>query len=152
MRDRSLIRAVIGGSGFITSSLLLMLEVQERWYHPAVSDIGWWGKCERTAPVMTTGKPGLTLHQSPSGTSSAQWASLSAPRSVTPPHRVWNTSPRWQLGGAAGRFCLEVSRSAGRLRGASRSRRMTRPVLVEVQWEGNVVRALEALVLGEELR
>ncbi|RSH84033.1 hypothetical protein EHS25_005278 [Saitozyma podzolica] len=33
---------VVGGTGFITSSLLLMLEVQERWYIPAIGDIGWW--------------------------------------------------------------------------------------------------------------
>ncbi|ORY23280.1 hypothetical protein BCR39DRAFT_566903 [Naematelia encephala] len=32
---------VIGGSGFIVSSLILMVEVQKKWYIPALSDIGW---------------------------------------------------------------------------------------------------------------
>ncbi|KXS11383.1 hypothetical protein M427DRAFT_47239 [Gonapodya prolifera JEL478] len=32
---------VVGGTGFIISSLLLMLEVQKHWYIPNVSDLGW---------------------------------------------------------------------------------------------------------------
>ena len=33
--------AVVGGSGFMLSAILLMLEVQTRWWKPALSDIGW---------------------------------------------------------------------------------------------------------------
>ncbi|KAK4683500.1 hypothetical protein P7C73_g6752, partial [Tremellales sp. Uapishka_1] len=33
---------VIGGMGFIVSSLILMIEVQTKWYIPKVTDIGWW--------------------------------------------------------------------------------------------------------------
>src|SRR4051794_20899834 len=32
---------VVGGSGFMLSAILLMLEVQTRWWKPALSDIGW---------------------------------------------------------------------------------------------------------------
>ncbi|KAI0828527.1 hypothetical protein BC628DRAFT_1363072 [Trametes gibbosa] len=32
---------VLGGSGFIASSLLLMIEVQRRWWLPNLSDMGW---------------------------------------------------------------------------------------------------------------
>lgn len=32
---------VVGGSGFIVSSLILMLEVQTKWYIPKLTDIGW---------------------------------------------------------------------------------------------------------------
>ncbi|KAJ9093530.1 hypothetical protein QFC21_006364 [Naganishia friedmannii] len=32
---------VIGGTGFIISALLLMLEVQTKWWKPALGDIGW---------------------------------------------------------------------------------------------------------------
>lgn len=32
---------VIGGSGFIVSSTLIMLEVQERWYKPNLRSLGW---------------------------------------------------------------------------------------------------------------
>ncbi|OBT88140.1 hypothetical protein VE02_03519 [Pseudogymnoascus sp. 03VT05] len=33
---------VIGGSGFIVSSLLFMLETQEKWWKPAPRTLGWW--------------------------------------------------------------------------------------------------------------
>ena len=32
---------VIGGTGFIVSSGLFMMEVQERWYKPALGILGW---------------------------------------------------------------------------------------------------------------
>jgi len=32
---------VIGGSGFIISSILYMLENQKKWYQPALSQLGW---------------------------------------------------------------------------------------------------------------
>ncbi|KAF2687350.1 hypothetical protein K458DRAFT_415598 [Lentithecium fluviatile CBS 122367] len=33
---------VIGGSGFILSGALFMLETQSRWYKPAFKTLGWW--------------------------------------------------------------------------------------------------------------
>lgn len=33
---------VIGGSGFIISGTLFMLETQSRWYKPAPKTLGWW--------------------------------------------------------------------------------------------------------------
>ncbi|WWC57546.1 uncharacterized protein I303_100078 [Kwoniella dejecticola CBS 10117] len=33
---------VIGGTGFIISSLILMIEVQKKWYLPNLAEIGWW--------------------------------------------------------------------------------------------------------------
>lgn len=39
-----LISAVVGGTGFIVSSGILLLEVQKKWYKPALKDIGWHGK------------------------------------------------------------------------------------------------------------
>lgn len=33
---------VIGGSGFIVSSLLLMVEVQKRWWRPNLTSLGWY--------------------------------------------------------------------------------------------------------------
>ncbi|WVQ87588.1 hypothetical protein IAS59_001314 [Cryptococcus gattii] len=33
---------VVGGTGFIVSSLILMIEVQKHWWLPNVIDIGWW--------------------------------------------------------------------------------------------------------------
>ncbi|WWC67354.1 uncharacterized protein I206_101262 [Kwoniella pini CBS 10737] len=33
---------VIGGTGFIISSLILMIEVQKKWYLPNLTEIGWW--------------------------------------------------------------------------------------------------------------
>lgn len=33
---------VVGGSGFIVSSLILMIEVQKHWWLPNITDIGWW--------------------------------------------------------------------------------------------------------------
>lgn len=39
----SLICAVIGGSGFIISSLILIIEVQHKWYLPNITEIGWHG-------------------------------------------------------------------------------------------------------------
>jgi len=33
---------VIGGTGFILSGLLFMLETQARWYKPALGTLGWW--------------------------------------------------------------------------------------------------------------
>ena len=35
---------VIGGSGFIVSSIILMLEVQHAWWKIKPLDIGWHGK------------------------------------------------------------------------------------------------------------
>ena len=32
---------VVGGAGFIVSSLLLMIEVQDKWYRPALGSLGW---------------------------------------------------------------------------------------------------------------
>jgi hypothetical protein len=32
---------VVGGSGFIISSSLFMLETQEKWYRPAPKSLGW---------------------------------------------------------------------------------------------------------------
>jgi len=32
---------VVGGSGFMISAILIMLEVQTRWWKPALKDIGW---------------------------------------------------------------------------------------------------------------
>jgi hypothetical protein len=32
---------VVGGSGFIVSGILFMLETQERWYLPALDVLGW---------------------------------------------------------------------------------------------------------------
>lgn len=32
---------IVGGSGFVVSSLLYMLEAQKKWYQPAVLSIGW---------------------------------------------------------------------------------------------------------------
>jgi len=34
---------VLGGCGFIISSLILMVEVQHKWYLPNLTDIGWHG-------------------------------------------------------------------------------------------------------------
>jgi hypothetical protein len=34
---------VVGGWGFIISSGILMIEVQERWYIPKIFDVGWQG-------------------------------------------------------------------------------------------------------------
>lgn len=36
-----LLRTVLGGTGFMISAVLLMLEVQTKWYRPALGDIGW---------------------------------------------------------------------------------------------------------------
>lgn len=36
--------SVIGGTGFIVSSAILLLEVQKKWYIPAWTDIGWHGE------------------------------------------------------------------------------------------------------------
>ncbi|WVQ94132.1 hypothetical protein IAU59_001210 [Kwoniella sp. CBS 9459] len=33
---------VVGGTGFIISSLILMLEVQKKWWLPNMTEIGWW--------------------------------------------------------------------------------------------------------------
>ncbi|WVQ82815.1 hypothetical protein IAT38_004947 [Cryptococcus sp. DSM 104549] len=33
---------VLGGTGFIISALILMVEVQTRWWLPNLKDIGWW--------------------------------------------------------------------------------------------------------------
>ncbi|WRT63184.1 uncharacterized protein IL334_000087 [Kwoniella shivajii] len=33
---------VIGGTGFIISSLILMIEVQKKWWLPNLLEIGWW--------------------------------------------------------------------------------------------------------------
>ncbi|OCF60193.1 hypothetical protein L486_02873 [Kwoniella mangroviensis CBS 10435] len=33
---------VIGGTGFIVSSLILMVEVQKKWWLPNLLEIGWW--------------------------------------------------------------------------------------------------------------
>lgn len=33
---------VVGGSGFIVSSVVLMIEVQKHWWLPNITDIGWW--------------------------------------------------------------------------------------------------------------
>ncbi|KAF1974774.1 hypothetical protein BU23DRAFT_90715 [Bimuria novae-zelandiae CBS 107.79] len=33
---------VVGGTGFILSGALFMLETQERWYKPAFQTLGWW--------------------------------------------------------------------------------------------------------------
>jgi hypothetical protein len=33
---------VVGGTGFILSGLLFMLETQSRWYKPAFGTLGWW--------------------------------------------------------------------------------------------------------------
>lgn len=65
---------VVGGSGFIVSSLLLMLEVQRKWWLPALTDLGWWSEfCgyRRARKAVR-----LTLGQSVSGT----WSVLSASR------------------------------------------------------------------------
>ncbi len=32
---------IVGAIGFILSSGLLMLEVQKKWYLPALKDVGW---------------------------------------------------------------------------------------------------------------
>lgn len=32
---------MVGGSGFIISSTLIMIEVQERWYAPNLKSLGW---------------------------------------------------------------------------------------------------------------
>jgi hypothetical protein len=34
---------VIGGLGFIVSSVLLMLETQKAWWRPALNSLGWYG-------------------------------------------------------------------------------------------------------------
>jgi hypothetical protein len=41
----ALIRVVIGGSGFILSAAILMIEVQKKWWKPNPTDIGWQSKC-----------------------------------------------------------------------------------------------------------
>ncbi|KIR30948.1 hypothetical protein I309_00301 [Cryptococcus deuterogattii LA55] len=33
---------VVGGMGFVVSSLILMIEVQKHWWLPNIIDIGWW--------------------------------------------------------------------------------------------------------------
>ncbi len=33
---------VVGGSGFVISGVLFMLENQEKWWKPALGSIGWW--------------------------------------------------------------------------------------------------------------
>ncbi|OCF34900.1 hypothetical protein I317_05149 [Kwoniella heveanensis CBS 569] len=33
---------VVGGTGFIISSLILMIEVQKKWWLPNLTEIGWW--------------------------------------------------------------------------------------------------------------
>jgi hypothetical protein len=33
---------VLGGSGFVLSGALFMIETQSRWYKPAFSTLGWW--------------------------------------------------------------------------------------------------------------
>ncbi|WVW81228.1 hypothetical protein I302_103219 [Kwoniella bestiolae CBS 10118] len=33
---------VVGGTGFIISSLIIMIEVQKKWWQPNVMEIGWW--------------------------------------------------------------------------------------------------------------
>lgn len=33
---------IIGGTGFIISGLLFMIETQTRWYVPAFGTLGWW--------------------------------------------------------------------------------------------------------------
>ncbi|XAO22397.1 hypothetical protein I312_101167 [Cryptococcus bacillisporus CA1280] len=33
---------VVGGTGFIVSSAILMIEVQKHWWLPNIIDIGWW--------------------------------------------------------------------------------------------------------------
>jgi len=35
---------VLGGTGFIISSLILMIEVQKKWYLPNLKDLGWHSK------------------------------------------------------------------------------------------------------------
>jgi len=32
---------VVGGTGFIVSALLLMIEVQSKWWLPNLGDLGW---------------------------------------------------------------------------------------------------------------
>lgn len=36
---------VIGGCGFIIASLLLMVEVQKKWWLPNVTNLGWYVIC-----------------------------------------------------------------------------------------------------------
>jgi hypothetical protein len=33
---------IVGGTGFIISGALFMLETQSRWYKPAFGTLGWW--------------------------------------------------------------------------------------------------------------
>eukprot|EP01117_Protostelium_nocturnum_P006669 TRINITY_DN2400_c0_g2_i1.p1 TRINITY_DN2400_c0_g2~~TRINITY_DN2400_c0_g2_i1.p1 ORF type:complete len:359 (+),score=101.58 TRINITY_DN2400_c0_g2_i1:110-1186(+) len=33
---------VVGGSGFVIASIILMLEIQKKWWKPALNRIGWW--------------------------------------------------------------------------------------------------------------
>lgn len=40
---RKLNQTVVGGTGFIISSFILMIEVQKHWWLPNIIDIGWWG-------------------------------------------------------------------------------------------------------------
>jgi hypothetical protein len=55
-------RTVVGGSGFIISSLILMLEVQERWYIPKLNDIGWWGELIHKPSSLTLEPISHALH------------------------------------------------------------------------------------------
>lgn len=43
-------QTVVGGSGFIVSSLILMIEVQKHWWLPNITDIGWWGMSSQCFP------------------------------------------------------------------------------------------------------
>jgi len=41
LADVSARTVVVGGTGFIVSALLLMIEVQTKWWLPNVKDLGW---------------------------------------------------------------------------------------------------------------
>lgn len=41
LRVPELTQVVVGGSGFTLSALILMIEVQTKWYIPKLDDIGW---------------------------------------------------------------------------------------------------------------
>ena len=67
---------ILGGVGYLTSSILFMLETQEVWYRPAPRVLGWWvgawnvvgslgfTLCGVLGPAIATGNPAIQFQAS----------------------------------------------------------------------------------------
>lgn len=93
---------IVGGSGFITSGLLFMLETQDKWYRPAFKVLGWhiglWNLIGALGFTVSRSIPRLVSSNADPCFSFA--APLAQPTLIA----VHNLRHRWQPFGEAGHF------------------------------------------------